>query len=103
MTRIERIILRHQVDAARRQELVGSDPRPPGHAPVEPKPGDWMPQCSTPNLGIPRKVRASGGAREALDRAREAWAKLDMQLELFTQEFSDEPEAVRASLQDRRR
>ena len=105
MTRIERIILRHMVDAARRREL-GSDspgPRPAGDVPPVQRPGDWMPVCSTPNIGHPRKVRASGGAREALDRAREAWGKLDMQLPMFPTPLESGPEAVRASQLDRRR
>ena len=105
MRRIERIVLRHQIEAARRCELGREThgPRPAGDVSPVDRPGDWMPQCSTPNLGYPRKVRVGGGAREALDRAREAWAKLDMQLPLFPDPLENGPEVVRASQLDRRR
>lgn len=105
MRRIERIVLRHLVDARRRQELEGAARNGPlleSHGPAVP--GDWMPLCRVPRVieSHPRRVRASGGAREALDRAREAWEKLDMQLPLFPLPL-DGPEAVRASQLDRRR
>lgn len=43
MTRIERVVLRHRIDAAVR-ERIGRPSRPNSS---KSKPGDWMPQCRT--------------------------------------------------------
>lgn len=51
MTRMQRIVLRHQVDARRRELLEGASPvGPKGEVSSEDLPGAWMPQCRVPSF-----------------------------------------------------